>query len=1356
MRRTRDIGRAKRGTRAAAILQAVAGVAIVASLAPASVAEAAEPERAAAPVRLRGYGPGAVSVSFEPDSARFICDDAGTAARLYAKLLRDLAGLSALPPAVSSVETTRGRATVFAFASGRAATVGLADGGRTVCAIGADTPQALTAALRGEGSAADSALAAALSGLTFPPPETYPPFLDFFDLRALKFYKRPMDSLLGYGIESHWPFAAKFGIGGMVSHGIAFADTKARGVFSYQPWDFAVDAAARAGSMLVLCPHFAGAMPLWAYNEDPRQCARPQTHVLVSEWIPGVEGAPYDNDGTGLSEENSPALAFEKETVERYRDHPGLGGWQFYCGKPIGDQLGMGMSGLLWDSSEAGLRAQRQWLRARHGLEELSRRWTGDGAAYRSWDDVPALQLVDIAGGDWDPDRLDLFPLDWQWAKAPERRTWRGAAGWTEDESVETGTPPPPETRWLAAPMPPSHRCNYLESGRCWYRATLPAGDWIAAAREKPLWLRLVAYLGDAAHFHVWVNGRKAGSAPLPTCGMAGVEIQPGSFRGDGTDEIIIEMPGGRCNGRIAGPVTLSPNPPQNFPYADPRANARWVDAIAFQTDRIEERNRRVFLAGRALDPDRPISISGADTRILSDLAPMCGEHGISMQSTSTDGFYWPLLPDMGRLRGFRFIGEPSQDVADEERFDRNFGTIFYTGASATAVFMDIEQYMKFEERTGGMSARRDIMRLVGKFLVDEPRTALYASTETALLQTGTEYRWNLARGEMQAAHHDATMATERELRDGLVTPADHPLLIDCGADVMTEEMVRSVEAYVRAGGTFVAFCETGRHTPTERDAHPLARLSCFRTADPAPGGDARVRFLAGAAARAAFPDWAGREFPANGSGSWNESNAAWNRRLERVADDAEIIAVYEPSGAPAAGVRRVGRGRVVTLASGFWREARDIRGKWMPSARNELAEQFFAQLGAERAADASSFRVWTRKATTKDGLEDWLVAFNVACDGATGAPEGVRSSLAMRVAERPVRVCDAFTGEEIPGWTWDGDAHLVRIPETEFGPSKTRIFAAVRPVGVGDALRTWWFDKTRYGARGRDLPEPRAAAGRDAATVAFDAWEFSADGGATWRRAENRTWKLQFPDLADYAGEAIYRTRFRLPEAAPQGASWILRFGVDAVRDRAQFLVNGRELLAFDRDAVHPELSGDQAADATPLLRAGGAENELEVRVSGGRHLTAGLCDLVWLQAEAPLADTLDLCDGAPWEAVAGDLLDARPATLPGVARARCLRRTFRAPQSWAGKTVFVEIEQPRNVVASVVIDGVGRNAGGGLQPFSTRQRLNVTELVKPGREQTLELWPRRTIPVDWKGKAWNWPVEADIAVSAVRIGVQ
>lgn len=1259
----------------------------------------------ASPVTLRGYG-GTVSASFTDGEAVFSCGNSVVAQRVYAKLLRDLEGLSAVAP---NREGNR-----FRFASGRTAWVGLRGDSVVVTERGGD-------------------------GLEMPSPKAYPVYLDYFDLRALKFYKRPMDSFLGYGVENHWTFAEKVGIGGLVSHGIEVSETKGPGVFSYIPWDFAMDGAAKAGSMLTLSPSFGGQMPPWMYNLYPEKCAKPQRHTLVTEWIQGVEGMPFDNDGPGFPEMCSPLLAFQKATIGRYVNHPGLGGWQFYCGKPIGDQIGMGMFGILWDASEEGLAAQREWLRGRYTLRELSRRWADDPTAYRSWSDVPDMQLVDLIGGDWDPDRLDLFDRDWQWAKAPSKQVWRGGAGWVEAPEVTIETPPPQGTRWLPVQMPPSHRCNYVTAGRCWYRVALPASDWLAKNRHRDLYLRLVMILADNSRFAVWANGRKSVSNRGDVLGLLGAKIAGGTFRNDGTDEIVIEMPDGRSCGRITGPVSLSPHPAQNYPYTDEKANARYLDNVDFQTAKIVERISRVFLAGRALDPNRPISISGGSSDLIHTLAPVFAENGFAVQSTATDGFYWPDFPDMGRQHGFYFIGEPSQEVADTERFDRNFGTIFYSGASSTAVFMDIEQYMKFEEETGGMTARKPVTRLVGKYLVDEPRIALLASTMT---RGGTEYLWNLLRGEMQGVHYDGSMTTEKELTAGMITPEKYPLMFDCGADVMDDDFVSAIGQYVAAGGTYVAFTEAGRHTPLKRDAHPLSRLSGFRSSD-FEGGNTEVAFDAG---ENLFPLWAGKKFAANGYGSYTASNWRYNRMLQKVADDAEVVARWLPSGKPAVGVRRIGKGRIVTIASGFWREAQDIRGKWMQSRYNRLTDELLTQLGAKRVTDASSFNVWTRKATSKDGLEDWLIAFNIALD-AEQKPIPQRTTLAFRTDVRPVRVCDAFTGRDVEGWTYDGE--FVRIPEMEIGPTKTRIFAAVKPVAVARALKTWWQEKRTYWKAAPERSFPAFRPMKDEGIRIFDTWEFSSDNGRRWRPAKAQTWKLQFPDLKDHNGAARYRTRFFIP-AEKRGSRFVIRYGHKTVYDKAEFFLNGKRFSSFDQDKVHPELCGEIASDVSGLL-VYGTENVLEVKIAGARRFTAGICDVIWMYEEPDFTDSVSL--NGIWEQVMKDFHTVKPGVIPGKNHCRFLRRRIAIPAEWKGKDVFIRFVYPENTIGSVVINGQGRNLGG-LRPFGTREMINVTELVRPGEENEVEIWHRRTVPVDWKGQAWGWAEEDDMTITDVTIG--
>ena len=1257
---------------------------------------------------LRGYG--SVKASFNNNFASFQCENKNFAEIVYAKLIRDIKECASSNP-IQDYKVGIKDSIVY-----------------VVSANSKDEVDTLSKKLN----------------LEFPEPKPYPNYLDYFDLKALKFYARPMDSLYGLGVENHWPFAKKVGIEGLAFHGINFAETKGPSSYSFLPWDYGIKDAERNGGMVTLSPQFAGMMPQWFFERHPEKCAKVQTHTLVTEWIQGVEGMPFDGDGKAMAAEKDPQIAFQKMVLERYKDSNALGGWQFYCGKPIGDQFGKGMSGILWDGSDEAFKAQKEWLKSKYSLQELSLRWTDKADSYKSWDDVPPMQLVDLIGGDWDKERWDLGNLEWYWSKAPDKKTWKGAKGWVEDESVEICTPPPADVKWVRNELPPSNRNNFLEQGRSWNRVTLKKCDWLEKNKGKKLYLRSVAYLMDNGPVALWANGRKSSAPGGGVCNMFGLAIEPNTFRNDGTDEIIVELPSGRCGGRFAGPISLSPNPVQNFPYSEKKINARYIDNIRFQNDKIIERNLKVYFLGRAIDPNRPISLSGADEPIFSDIADIWGENGFSLQSTSTDGFYWPFIPDLGRQHGFYFIGEPSADVAAEDRFDRNFGTIFYTGASSTAVFMDIEQYMKFEtDSNGGMTKRKPITRLVGKYLIDEPSIGLYFSTLSILCDTGTPYHWNLARGEAQGVHYDTAMVNDKTFGKLKDISTRYPLVLDCGADVMNEKMVADIKQYVKNGGTFVAFTETGRHTELERDKHPFSRISGFRT-KPLKGGVQSLKFET----QDTFPIWSGKTFNANGYGKYTHSNWRWNRALEKTSDDVQILATWS-DGTIASGVRKLGKGRIITLASGFWREASDIRGKWVPSRHNELTEQLFSQLGAKRTTKATSHHIWTRKATSKNGLEDWFIGFNIALNPETQNPFAVTANVEMKTDKKPTRVFDAFTGKDVE---WIYEDGIVKIKNVEFGPFKTRIFAATKPIPLTEGLKTWWHEKITYWKRAPKHPIPDVKIEKDK-IIEFNEWEFSTTpeiGG--WRKANNSTWKLQFPDLKNYSGPATYRAHFDIPETA-KDKKYIVRFTHSTIYDKADIFINGNKCGEFDQSRVHSELCGEIAFDISKFLIYG-KTNTIEVKVIGGSKFIAGICDLIWIYEEKQFVEEIDM--RGEWTLVMKDFLAEKEGKIPGKNFCRYLKKTVKIPSSWNDKKTYIRIVYPENTIGAILINGKSRNLpGNGHIPFGTREVIYIGDLIKPGSDNTIEIWHRHTIPVDWKGKSWNWPLESTLNIDEVTLGI-
>ena len=126
---------------------------------------------AAETVSLRGYG--SVQASFGSNRAEFLCESSEKADILFAKLNRDLAGLGALPAERIELALPSGKIPAFRFASGRCAVVGRR--GNVVVVLDADSSKTLeTQLLR--------------TDLKFPSVRPYPGYLDYYDLRALKFY----------------------------------------------------------------------------------------------------------------------------------------------------------------------------------------------------------------------------------------------------------------------------------------------------------------------------------------------------------------------------------------------------------------------------------------------------------------------------------------------------------------------------------------------------------------------------------------------------------------------------------------------------------------------------------------------------------------------------------------------------------------------------------------------------------------------------------------------------------------------------------------------------------------------------------------------------------------------------------------------------------------------------------------------------------------------------------------------------------------------------------------------------------------------------------------------------------------
>jgi len=192
----------------------------------------------------------------------------------------------------------------------------------------------------------------------------------------------------------------------------------------------------------------------------------------------------------------------------------------------------------------------------------------------------------------------------------------------------------------------------------------------------------------------------------------------------------------------------------------------------------------------------------------------------------------------------------------------------------------------------------------------------------------------------------------------------------------MEPDTVAAVRKYVEQGGTFVAFNGTAMHTALDPDLRPLAELSGFKVTNTSKGG--KIRFESNLPI---FKGWENKEFQGWGMAvDWLNDDHAKSGNLGLAASDPSSVPLARWSdGSVAVGYRKVGRGQIITLGSTFWRDGKDVSGVWRTSHQleSQFLERLFTDCGILRTTNASVPEVWTRKMVTKNGLQNWLMAFN-------------------------------------------------------------------------------------------------------------------------------------------------------------------------------------------------------------------------------------------------------------------------------------------------------------------------------------------------------------------------------------------
>lgn len=964
-------------------------------------------------------------------------------------------------------------------------------------------------------------------------------------------------------------------------------------------------------------------------------------------------------------------------------------------------------------------------------LETLSQRWTGTPGRLKSWDDVKVPELASFAG--WNADAVDLVG-DWRiqfQPPLPEAKQPEPPADWVKadfDDSAWPILPAPGHDRamFLLKDDPQRPPWSRYRSQQAIYRrnVTLPAG-WLSGKQRT--WL----YVWDFsmrwnAYVSAYANGHKAGSQLIKHGREHWGAFETTGLLTEGTNSIALVLP----DGSLAYKVYLSATPPVQYPFFGEPLNAAWVDLTDWnEASRMRFAGRSAEMI-RQVDPDREISFF--DSPILRrGIKRLCAKYGGELHNTGYMCAFWSddmcMQARSLDLPVSAELGEPAPDL---DNLKTKIGLYSVEGLQGFDYFMHLSDILWQEPIRRHLEENLKIVGLIGKHHCPKAEVALlfpgdrysYRIWDSDPNQNlpGGYWSWNV--GNLIMPEFDRDGVDNLDFADG--NAAKYKVIIDTSTAIMDETLINQIEKYVRDGGIFVAFVQTGRHDPLKPDTWPISRLTGYRVtaSDPYnPDGsmDAR-RNLTPAPGQEVFP-----------ASAWKGMPMANGLSLAKEAPDC-IDLLRWPDGSVGVGMRPLGKGFIVNVGAKFVYD-NIVRGDTIATTKmfTRLLDYFHVArvpatiAGIDNAPFATtvpggvpppekhSKPMMFRHFLSNNGLYDVWVLWN-----STKQPETI--ALTLDPSLKATWAIDVKTGTKVP---------VDAFKRLAFEPLETKCFLTPRnditqaPADWFVLQRNWW--------RGVAKPEmkPLKPFTPKLALDLSDDWAFmpvknpnevkalvESSDASTWERMRLGIWSL--PDHQTIT-QAVFRKTFTVPTAWKAGEVRLWMMGVAMMpnanrskvfADQGRVFLDGRLIHDFNTEGIHGEtLDG---------VFKPGSKHELAVEIVGTGSL-AGYKGSCWLSYRPTPASSIDLA--GPWLASQDVLHYDKTMTLPGRWDAYSAKRTVTIPAAIKDRQVVVHVEFGDDGPMGVSINGHWVRRSGHI--YGHGFDLNITPWVRFGAENELEL---------------------------------
>jgi Beta-galactosidase trimerisation domain len=1275
-------------------------------------------------VTLRGYG--TLSGTFTSDTIdglpvstlRIACEDEPKAQLVQAKFLSDLQVLPGVT-AIAIPAGPGGQAKLPGFAADGQGVFLAGRDGRTVTIFAAPNAKVILKLaqsaqfLPGDHNAKP----------VFTSEVAVPMYLDRWDKYGFRFYYGPYTEPKGpdkkpitdYDPSQDFTFAQKSNHAGLVIWHGPLAVDNAEGITNLNWWDWALKAAQKLE--LPVGINDGQDRATWAYNRYPDQ---------IIQYQPGFLGGWYGNMNFGeeiLSwnafDAEDQVLAEVQQSLRSLNGYENITSWL----EPH-EEMGHGVADLMVDYGPVADQGYRKFLQEHYGdVATVSERWYGNDTTLKSWNDIRVPELASFLG--WGPEAIDLTGL------------WRVKYDVPFDS--QAGSTTLDDSTWPTVPAPNHAIVKFLPRKPAVFRRHINVDPAWRSAHDK-IWL-YVWDLNDVRTYDktpghdvmVFLNGTLLPEVPRKVTQDHWVALDVSKLLVPGDNLVAVTLPVGMFNYR----VYLSPDEPLLYPNLGPGKNAQWVDFHDWNAWTRGLAVRRGAQMIRQVDPNRGIVLMSPDS-YLDEISRVAKDYGGDFHNTGYMGGFWcDSLPSVARGLGLPMSVEPGSPAPTALSLKAGMGRWLSEGANGIDYFQHEGDILWNPDIKKCFEDNLSLYDSIGKYHAPTAEVAaLYSARNNDLLNFpwyggvgygGSNpihlgsgyYKWNV-RAVLRGAYESDGLVESSFARGDA---ARYKVIIDTNTSMIDEKLLADIEKYVRDGGTFVTYVQTGRHTPTETDTWPIEKLTGYHVTSLGQSTPWQRQQLRWARDQDIF------------SGDWMNEAESDGLSLKKTAADAHDLA-YWKDGSVAIGMRPLGKGMIIQVGCRFtaWglpdRIDEDIRGYLskvygkaheygLPATADEnimtpelhATAQLFAQILKWRGVTMIPAQIepenkdaLMRHFVSNNGLYDVWTVWNQS----STRPVSTNIVLSGLTPAWAINIVDgartAVTGHSLP----------IRL-----GPFDTVIY--LTPHGTAASAPEQWFNLQRNwwqgtADTGKPLPplEPKLAVDltQDWAFRPLD--DSQADVSAlvdpklddsSWTRRELGIFTI--PDHPKVR-HALFRKTFTVPANWNHGrvSLWLRSWDQTTFLDEGQVYLDGKIIPGVTPGGV----AGEEAGGALQ----GGTTHVLAVEISG-KNALVGARGPAWIAYHPEPAARQDL--SGDWQTSADGLTFNPPSPLPGPVE-MISRRTVTIDAAQATRTVVVHAVADTNL-KGVIINGrfVARFHHG----LSAEIDLNITPWVKFGQDNEL-----------------------------------